>query len=170
MFRKMCFEKNYQHFENPHPLKFMRFLFRAKRGENFLEVLTISCAGGCRTHAVLDLGRTISCAGGWQNHGILDLGRRVEQRWPYYFLCRRTQEDAEDAEAGQDKNLTTPTQRVGKNQNKIKKEICTERRDYIGQKNVSSLDIVTSMAPVSLGVQISQSQLVLKASLHASNG
>ena len=22
-------------------------------------------------------------------HGATDFGRRVEQRWPYYFLCRR---------------------------------------------------------------------------------
>ena len=58
-----------QHFEIPHPLFFARSAEKI-----FLEVLIISCAGG------------------WQNHGILDLGRRVEQRWPYYFLCRRAAE------------------------------------------------------------------------------
>ena len=26
---------------------------------------------------------------GWQTHGDTDFGRRVEQRWPYYFLCMR---------------------------------------------------------------------------------
>ena len=50
----------------PHPL-----FPREARRKFFFESLTISCAGGCRTHAGLDL------------------GRRVEQRWPYYFLCRR---------------------------------------------------------------------------------
>ena len=65
-------QQNYLNFEWSPPSNKMRFLFsRAKRGENFFESLTISCAGGCRTHAGLDL------------------GRRVEQRWPYYFLCRR---------------------------------------------------------------------------------
>merc|ERR1712216_230518 len=34
----------------------------------------------------------ISCAGGRQKHGILDPGRRVEQKWLYYFLCRRAAE------------------------------------------------------------------------------
>ena len=57
---------HYQNFELSPPS-----FFRAKRGENFFESLTISCAGGCHTHAELDL------------------GRRVEQRRPYYFLCRR---------------------------------------------------------------------------------
>ena len=51
----------------------MRYLFRAKRGEIFADL-------------------NISRPGGWETHGILDFGRRVEQRWPYYFLCRRAAE------------------------------------------------------------------------------
>ncbi len=32
---------------------------------------------------------TISCGGGCQTHAVPELGQRVEQSWPYYFLCRR---------------------------------------------------------------------------------
>ena len=68
---------------------------------------------------------------GRDTHAALDLGRRVEQRWPYYFSWRRLAdaEDAEDVEEGrtQDKNLTTPTQRVGKKKKvKIKSEFKVE--------------------------------------------
>ena len=40
-------------------------------------------------------GLTISCAGGCRTHARLDLGRREEQRWPYYFSCRKATADAE---------------------------------------------------------------------------
>ena len=56
------FNKIIHNFEHPHPLFFREFFF---------DGLTISCAEGRETHA------------------ILDLGRRIEQRRPYYFLCRR---------------------------------------------------------------------------------
>ena len=65
----------------------MRFLFRAKREENFFETLTISCAGGLQTRIGTGGrpasravgGLTISCAGEPPTTPGPEVGRRLEQ-------------------------------------------------------------------------------------------